>query len=294
MDQLSVESFTKLDDALIDEIGVSLAPDDPQLEMFAEQMAMLDKITATPSTYFIARHNKRFVGYASVHQRTPQGHAWLFDVILAFGATSQPDEVAAALFQCARNEVVMPVVEWWSRGPAVQVAQHVAPRFGLKLTRQINRMEMDVVAGQQLHPVPTRAFTIDDAEAIVRLNNEAFAHHADRANLSVARLMNDFELMGSRYEDLRILEDANGISGFVWVKPQLDRYGEIYVIALDRRHQGQGLGFHLLDAGINHLQEAYSPKRAMLYVESTNERAINLYNNYGFVDVSQPLIAWSD
>jgi len=57
--------------------------------------------------------------------------------------------------------------------------------------------------------------------------------------------------------------------------------GEVYVIAVDP-HLGRGLGGPLLLTGLRHLRGA-GLTEAMLYVDSSNLRAIELYQRLGFV-----------
>jgi mycothiol synthase len=58
--------------------------------------------------------------------------------------------------------------------------------------------------------------------------------------------------------------------------------GEIYVIAVDPRASGRGLGAALLTAGLTHLHDRRGMREAILYVEATNAPARTLYQRYRF------------
>jgi len=58
--------------------------------------------------------------------------------------------------------------------------------------------------------------------------------------------------------------------------------GEIYVIAVDPAHHGEGLGAALVLAGLDHMTER-GVTTATLYVDETNTAARSLYNRLGFV-----------
>ena len=57
--------------------------------------------------------------------------------------------------------------------------------------------------------------------------------------------------------------------------------GEIYVIAVDPRHHGQGWGRSLTVAGLEWLSQR-GVHVGMLYTDATNEVAVALYASLGF------------
>jgi mycothiol synthase len=57
--------------------------------------------------------------------------------------------------------------------------------------------------------------------------------------------------------------------------------GEIYVIAVNPRHHGQGWGRSLTVAGLEYLA-GRGVRHGMLYTEADNTTAIGLYRSLGF------------
>ena len=59
--------------------------------------------------------------------------------------------------------------------------------------------------------------------------------------------------------------------------------GEIYAIAVSPAVQGRGLGRAVALEGLRYLAGRRGATRAMLYVDSSNKPAIQLYRTLGFV-----------
>ena len=80
---------------------------------------------------------------------------------------------------------------------------------------------------------------------------------------------------------------AGEMSGFCWTKvhPEVpggdEALGEIYVIGVDPRHRGEGLGPAFVLAGLDHMA-GRGIGTAVLYVDATNEPARRLYDRLGF------------
>jgi mycothiol synthase len=58
-------------------------------------------------------------------------------------------------------------------------------------------------------------------------------------------------------------------------------FGEVYIVGIDPRLRGAGLGKALTLSGLHHLR-SLGLSQAMLYVDATNEGAIGLYEALGF------------
>ena len=125
----------------------------------------------------------------------------------------------------------------------------------------------------------------DDAEWLA-VNNRAFSQHAEQGGWleSTLRLR-----MAERWFDpslFLLAFDGKGLAGFNWLKQHEPRgpdpaMGEIYVIGVDPRVQGSGLGRALAVAGLQRVYER-GLHVAMLFVAGDNKGAIALYESLGF------------
>jgi len=139
-------------------------------------------------------------------------------------------------------------------------------------------------------PLPgVRPFTPRDADPWLRVNNRAFAAHADQGRETHETLSSRQAEPWFDPDDFLVLDDADRpgeLAGFCWTKvhpptatePPL---GEIYVIGIDPTRTGQGLGSRLVNAGLSHLG-ARGLRTAVLYVDADNTPAVALYDRLGF------------
>ncbi len=134
--------------------------------------------------------------------------------------------------------------------------------------------------------ITTRPFRVgQDEDAWLRVNNRAFAAHPEQGAWTI-------DILRSRQQQPWfnpngfLLHDIDGeLAGFCWTKVHLDTQpvlGEIYVIAVDPDQSGRGLGRELTVSGLRYLHQIGAPV-GMLYVDSTNERALSMYRSLGFV-----------
>ena len=76
-----------------------------------------------------------------------------------------------------------------------------------------------------------------------------------------------------------VYEDANQIVGFCILQPVLDE-ANLLLMAIHPEHQGQGLGYQLLEYSIEQLKN--NPIQIFLEVRESNVAAIHLYEKIGF------------
>ena len=75
--------------------------------------------------------------------------------------------------------------------------------------------------------------------------------------------------------------------GFHWTKVHRDEdppYGEVYVVAVNPKAAGRGIGTVLTGAGLVHLRDQ-GLESVLLYVDGDNDPAIAVYSGQGFDDV---------
>lgn len=183
-------------------------------------------------------------------------------------------------------------IEAWSHADHPGAAA-LARRFAIPRVREllVMRRSSDIALPPVEVPddIVIRTFQPTDEAALLDVNSAAFAHHPEQGSLSVADL---HERMNSSWWDPAGLfvavpkdpESAPAMLGFHWTKVHRDDaepYGEVYVVAVNPRMAGRGLGTLLTNIGLAHLQ-AQGLGRILLYVEGDNAPAIAVYNKQGF------------
>lgn len=171
------------------------------------------------------------------------------------------------------------VVDWWTRDCGGSV-QHVVRTLQL-LHLDLPVPEVSVPEGSVL-----RTFVpgLDEGGWLAQ-NNAAFSDHPEQG----AWLLDDLE------ERIRepwfdpsgflLLEIDGRIAASCWTKVHElhpDRFGEIYVISVDPRFRGHGLGRVMLSQGLVYLRRR-GVQRAILFVDADNQSAQQLYGSFGFV-----------
>lgn len=138
--------------------------------------------------------------------------------------------------------------------------------------------------------VRLRAFHPGDEPALLEVNATAFAHHPEQGHMT----LEDFRERTSEswFDPDGLLlavpsEPAPGdppLLGFHWTKEHRDEdppYGEVYVVAVNPKAAGRGLGTVLTAAGLQHLRDR-GLDSVLLYVDGDNAPAIAVYSRQGF------------
>ncbi len=176
----------------------------------------------------------------------------------------------------------------WSHGDHPAAAR-LAARWGWESVRDLWVMRRPTVLALPELEVPegvqVRGFRDSDADEVVRVNAAAFAAHPEQGSMDAANLAR--RMAEPWFDPAGLLvahhdgQDGEGLLGFHWTKQHDDRLGEVYVVGVDPAAQGRGLGRILTLAGLNHLAEL-GLDEVLLYVESDNTAAVNLYSGLGF------------
>lgn len=133
--------------------------------------------------------------------------------------------------------------------------------------------------------VVIRAFTWDDLEAFVELNNAAFTSHEDQSGWSLekarARLSQDWV----RFDELFLAEENGDLLAFHWTKRHTTDEGtpagEVYIIGVHPKAQGRGLGKVMLLTGLHALVNG-GAEVLDLWVNENEEVPYTLYQTMGF------------
>ncbi len=215
---------------------------------------------------------------------------WTAGITAAPGARDAPtvrallDGVVAHVGATGGGAVVL----WTPGAPAyLDVVLRAA---GFEATRELYEMRVVLpLAEEPRWPGGIRVRTFepgcDDAEWLT-VNNRAFAGHAEQGNWTEDTLR---RRMAEPWFDpqlfLLAIDDA-GLAGFDWLKmhPARDNdpvLGEIFVIGVDPRMQGSGLGLALALAGMRAVF-ARGAELGMLFCAADNAPALRLYKRLGF------------
>ncbi len=236
------------------------------------------------------------------------------EAVLTWSDTEPDDDASVGpLADAVAGELIRLRSELESNSPPIQVllvADHrgasvhplpetAANAAGLTEVRDLFELrrplpvERDHPARDMAPPLAPRAFRPGyDDDAWLRINNRAFATHPDQGRETPSTLESRMAEPWFDAADFLVLDDLDRpdeLSGFCWTKVEIDDTanpgpgsGEIYVIAVDPAHHGEGLGAALVLAGLDHMTER-GVTTATLYVDETNTAARSLYNRLGFV-----------
>ena len=194
----------------------------------------------------------------------------------------------------------------WSHGD-LPGAKSLAEKNGLKHSRTVIQMRRSLA-----DPIPEvspdfaiRSFLPGiDNEAWLALNNQTFIDHPEQSNWSARDLEIRTKESWFNPHGFLIAEIEGEIAGFCWTKihgghthrhsdgeteHDHDPIGEIYIMGVDPRFKGRGIGRAITIAGLKHLryEGIFS---AMLYVDAANIAAINLYKSLGFKEWGRDLL----
>ena len=172
-------------------------------------------------------------------------------------------------------------------------ANRLAELFGVPRARElvIMRRSLDDLRPVTAPPgVRIRSFQPDDAEALVEVNAHAFAHHPEQGHMT----LEDFRERTSEpwFDPAGLFvavpdpadSDLPSLLGFHWTKEHRDEdppYGEVYVVAVNPKAAGRGLGTVLTQVGLQHLRDQ-GLSTVLLYVDGDNDPAIAVYTGQGF------------
>ncbi|MEY2458734.1 MAG: mycothiol synthase [Acidimicrobiaceae bacterium] len=178
-------------------------------------------------------------------------------------------------------------VRWFVTDPVdADVAEATAR--GLVFERDLLQLRRSLPVDAPISALDVRAFVPrQDESEWVEVNNRAFAAHPEQGGWTVDDVV---EREAEPWFDpagflLHHDGETGALAGFVWTKVHdgvSPRLGEIYVVGVDPRFQGRGLGRTLTLLGLDWLHRKRNIERGMLYVDRENAPAIAMYDRLGF------------
>ncbi len=191
----------------------------------------------------------------------------------------------------------------WAHGLTTG-AESLADSLGFLLSRSLWQMRRSLFAPLPPTQIPNgvRIRTFDpltDIPGVLAVNARAFAELPDQGGWSESDIQMRLNESWFNPDGFFIAIDSgtDSIIGFHWTKvhgssahgfglPGSDHsheaIGEVYVLAVDPQNRVRGLGHALTILGLTYLR-GLGLGQAMLYVDSSNKRAISLYESLGFV-----------
>jgi mycothiol synthase len=174
-------------------------------------------------------------------------------------------------------------------------AARLAERLGVPRERELVVMRRALT---ELLPVTTpdgieiRTFRHGDEQALLEVNASAFAHHPEQGHMTMEDLRERLSESWFDPEGLFLAVPPGdapdsgqpSLLGFHWTKEHREEdppYGEVYVVAVNPKAAGQGLGKVLTGVGLQHLRDR-SLESVVLYVDGDNAPAIAVYTGQGF------------
>ncbi len=153
----------------------------------------------------------------------------------------------------------------------------------LAFERDLYRMERSLPM-DQASGIETRSFVVGQDEAAwVEVNNRAFSWHREQGGWTLAQVAERQAEPWFDADGFRVYDIDGEIAAYCWTKVHTDEdppVGEVYVIAVDPKYHGRGLGRALTLAGYEHLTDV-GLTRGMLYVDADNTPAVTLYRDLG-------------
>lgn len=192
----------------------------------------------------------------------------------------------------------------WSHGDT-EIARQFTRKLGFEPVRNINQMRRSLFSPIEPYKIPTgyafREFDPQrDVQNFLNVNQLSFSKLPDQSSWTKKDVELRIKENWFSPSGFILLENnKREIIGFCWTKVHGQDHehtsddghqhlnhghepiGEIYVLGVHPLEQGKGLGKSLTLWGLNHLRRN-GLDSAMLYVDSSNQKAINLYQELGF------------
>lgn len=246
--------------------------------------AKLVHLHAGGEGFVVLAHDGRLAGVAVGLRPSPDPEApvWNVQEAAPAGGGVREDLARAVVAEAWRRGASR--VQWWAAmaGPS---DDELAQRLGLAPWRDVVQLRRPLPppsgptlpAGVKVRPFQPGS---DDAEWLA-VNRRAFAEHPEQRSFTGAALSGRMAEPWFDASDFLVAEDATGMVGFCWVKIPAPTHGEIYVIGVDPRARGSGLGKALVLEGMDRMVERGVPE-ARLYTDGANDTALALYESLGF------------
>ncbi|NNF88471.1 MAG: mycothiol synthase [Acidimicrobiia bacterium] len=262
----------------IDEVSVFLA----QLEAETGipplgESKFVDLVGPHRGVGFIAEERGSICAYLHLLQRE-SSQVWELEV----AAEQLPKGDLERLLAAAATEASSPML-WWTFGES-ESAAFAGARF--PVARTLHKFVGSIPLPDPWHvPEGVRVAHfrpgIDEEHWLVA-NNAAFEGHLENGAWTVADVLERESRDWFDAAGFRLWWADDRVAGFCWTKRHGPELGEIYVIGVHPEFQGRGLGRSIVIEALSYLA-GEGCRTGMLYVDTANATALDLYQSLGFV-----------
>ena len=249
-------------------------------------------------SHLLIENSTQVIGYAHIDQTDlVAGPSVELVVAPEHRASDVGEKLLSEAIKICGNKIRL-----WVHGQ--QAATHtLATSHNFEKIRTVLQMSRSLAEIQQL-PVIDPKISIRsflpaiDNQPWLELNNLVFKDHPEQGGWGLSDLNHRVNEEWFDEKGFFIAERDNQMIGFTWTKIHgahshdhggnetdhgHEAIGEIYVLAVDPAHKGEGIGKGLTATGLNYLKYQ-GLSSAMLYVGVENKAALNLYTSLGFSD----------
>lgn len=269
---------------------VSLAPEMASEGLASEGSAseeLASEASTTAGQFLVATDDEGLVRAAAVvdMRLSPPVAEFIADPDLP-----HPTDWVQLLFDELMQNPPAESVAIWDHGSTTPTGQF-AQAQGWPISRALLILGAPLESGQELPALDPgwqlRAFDPQtDESGWLQLNRAAFVDLPDQAAWTLADLRARYQEPWFNPDGFLVLTDPSStIRGAHWTK-QEGEVGEVYVLAVDPKLEGQGFGALLTIAGLNQLAHD-GAIRVHLYVDSANTKAVGLYRKLGLTEIAR-------
>lgn len=233
-----------------------------------------------PAHALILEHDGRPIGYGALVVTADPG-IWNLEIAVSWNRRSWWAELLKAVLREVENRRGAGARLW----PGNPILAELAEAMGFREERRLHLLTCRLPLGST-PKFPPEAIVAPfrpghDEAALLEVNNQAFAGHPEHGGWTPEVLAQRMAQPWFDPNDLMVARFGERLVGFCWVKRESADRGEIYLVAVEAKAQGRGLGRALVVNALEAISDS-GGKEAFLYVDSTNEKALSLYRDLGF------------
>jgi mycothiol synthase len=242
------------------------------------EQAMLQIRASAPITHLFVREDGRIVGYAQLDAASQAAELVVHPDHRRRGLGRE----LVAQLMATTDESRLKI---WAHGD-LPAAQALAATAGLEPVRSLWQMGRPLTDDLPDPRVPD-GIVVDtfvpgtDDDAWVALNARAFADHPEQGRWTLSDFHDRTKEPWFDPAGFFVARRGPSMVAFHWTKVRDDSTGEVYVVGVDPRERGHGLGRALTLVGLHHLNDI-GLARVILYVDESNLSAVRLYRGLGF------------